>query len=169
MRLIHPFHPRCGAVRCGAVRCGAVRCGAVRCGAVRCGAVRLRSSGPSPVASCLLVDPAPYREAVARGLGGTGRLVTAAALLLALVFAAFVTSGVMDLKLFGFGLVFAVLLDATLVRGIRVPALATLAGRWNWWAPAPLAPLHQRIGVTEHGLEEKPAPARSRTARKHLR
>ena len=93
------------------------------------------------------------REAVARGLGRTGRLVTAAALLLALVFAAFLSSGVTDLKLLGFGLAFAVLLDATLVRGVLVPALVTLAGRWNWWAPAPLVRLHRRVGITENGRE----------------
>jgi putative drug exporter of the RND superfamily len=93
------------------------------------------------------------REAVARGLGRTGRLVTAAAILLALVFAAFISSGVTDLKLLGFGLAFAVLLDATLVRGVLVPALVTLAGRWNWWAPAPLVRLHRRVGITENGRE----------------
>lgn len=126
------------------------------------------------------------REAVARGLGRTGRLVTAAALLLALVFAAFITSGVTDLKLLGFGLACAVLLDATLVRGILVPALITLAGRWNWWAPPLLVRLHERVGFSEQGAEATgtppepepvfvplpapvPVPERSRTQRQPVR
>jgi putative drug exporter of the RND superfamily len=86
---------------------------------------------------------------VAIGLERTGRLVTAAALLLAVVFTAFATSQVAFIKLFGIGLTMAVLVDATLVRAILVPAFMRLAGDANWWAPKPLARLYQRIGFSD--------------------
>jgi RND superfamily putative drug exporter len=86
---------------------------------------------------------------VAAGLERTGRIVTAAALLMALVFAAFATSRVTFIKLFGVGLAMAVLVDATLIRAILVPAFMRLAGDANWWAPAPLRRLYQRIGLSE--------------------
>jgi RND superfamily putative drug exporter len=88
-------------------------------------------------------------EAVARGLERTGRLVTAAAALLAIVFIAFATSGVTFIKLFGVGLTMAVLMDATLIRGTLVPAFMRLAGEANWWAPAPLRRFHDRFGFSE--------------------
>ncbi len=88
-------------------------------------------------------------RAVALGLGRTGRIVTAAALLMAIVFAAMATSQVAFIMLFGTGLTLAVLMDATVVRGILVPAFMKLAGRWNWWAPAPLARLHARVGLSD--------------------
>jgi RND superfamily putative drug exporter len=88
-------------------------------------------------------------RAVAIGLGRTGRIVTAAALLMAIVFAAMASSKVSFMMLFGTGLTLAVLMDATVVRGILVPAFMKLAGRWNWWAPRPLARLHARIGLHE--------------------
>jgi RND superfamily putative drug exporter len=87
--------------------------------------------------------------AVAHGLEKTGRLVSAAAALIAIVFVAFGTSGVTNIKLFGFGLALAVLVDATLVRGVLVPAFMRLAGQWNWWAPPWLRRVHNRIGITE--------------------
>lgn len=90
------------------------------------------------------------RTSVVRGLQRSGRIITAAALVLATVFAAFVTSGVTSIKQLGFGIAFAILLDATVVRGLLVPALMRLMGRANWWAPAPLAALHRRIGLKEH-------------------
>jgi putative drug exporter of the RND superfamily len=74
-------------------------------------------------------------EAVATGLQRSARIITAAALLLAIVFAAFVTSGVTNIKTLGFGVAFAIILDATLVRGLLVPALMRLFGERNWWAP----------------------------------
>jgi RND superfamily putative drug exporter len=92
--------------------------------------------------------------AVAIGLEKTGRLVTAAALLLSITFFAFATSGVTFIKLFGFGLAVAVLVDAFIVRSTLVPALMKLAGNWNWWAPAPLRRLHERFGITESVPEE---------------
>jgi RND superfamily putative drug exporter len=88
-------------------------------------------------------------RAVATGLGRTGRIVTAAALLMAIVFAAIATSGVSFMMLFGTGLTLAVLMDATVVRATLVPAYMRLAGSWNWWAPAPLARLHRKIGLSE--------------------
>jgi uncharacterized membrane protein YdfJ with MMPL/SSD domain len=86
---------------------------------------------------------------VALGLERTGRIVSAAALLLAVIFTAFATSQVTFIKLFGVGLTMAVLVDATLVRGVLVPAFMRLAGDANWWAPAPLRRLYQRIGLSE--------------------
>lgn len=77
-------------------------------------------------------------EAVASGLQKSARIITAAALLLAVVFAAFVTSGVTSIKLLGLGVAFAVLLDATLIRALLVPALMRLFGERNWWAPKSL-------------------------------
>jgi RND superfamily putative drug exporter len=83
--------------------------------------------------------------AVMLGLQRSGRIITAAALILAAVFSAFVTSGVTSMKLIGFGVSFAILLDATIIRALLVPALMRIAGRWNWWAPGPLRRLHERL------------------------
>ena len=88
-------------------------------------------------------------EAVALGLQRSGRIITAAALLLAVVFAAFVTSSVTSIKMLGFGIAFAILLDATVVRGLLVPALMRIAGKYNWWAPRPLRWVHSRIGLKD--------------------
>ena len=77
-------------------------------------------------------------DAVALGLQRSARIITAAAVLLAVVFAAFVTSGVTSIKTMGFGVALAVLLDATLIRGLLVPALMRLFGENNWWAPKAL-------------------------------
>ncbi|GIJ70535.1 MMPL family transporter [Virgisporangium ochraceum] len=84
-------------------------------------------------------------RAVATGLARTGGLITAAALLLAVSFAAFGVSGMSFLKLMGIGLALAVVVDATVIRGLLVPALMRLAGDANWWAPAPLRRLHRRL------------------------
>jgi RND superfamily putative drug exporter len=85
------------------------------------------------------------RLAVVEGVARTGPLVTTAALAVAVVTGALATSGITVLKLLGTGLAVAVLVDATLVRGILVPAFMTVAGRANWWAPAPLARLRSRL------------------------
>jgi len=77
-------------------------------------------------------------ESVATGLQRSARIITAAALLLAVVFAAFITSGVTLIKMMGFGVAFAVLLDATLIRALLVPALMRLFGERNWWSPKAL-------------------------------
>ncbi|MYQ41330.1 putative drug exporter of the RND superfamily [Streptomyces sp. LamerLS-316] len=91
--------------------------------------------------------------AVAFGLERTGRLFTAAALVLAITMAAMATSGLTPLKLLGVGLTLAVVLDATLVRMLLVPAIMKLAGRANWWCPTPLRHLHARFGVSETAAE----------------
>jgi RND superfamily putative drug exporter len=83
-------------------------------------------------------------EAVATGLQRSARIITAAALLLAVVFASFITSGVTSIKTMGFGVALAVILDATIVRGLLVPALMRLFGERNWWAPKSL----QRFTIT---------------------
>jgi len=87
--------------------------------------------------------------AVAFGLQKTGRIMTAAAGVLAVTFIAFSTSQVTFIKLFGVGLTLAILMDATLVRGVLVPAFMRLAGEANWWAPRPLRRLHERFGLSE--------------------
>jgi len=74
-------------------------------------------------------------ESVATGLQRSARIITAAAVLLAVVFAAFISSGVTSIKMMGFGVAFAVLLDATLIRALFVPAIMRLLGERNWWAP----------------------------------
>ena len=74
-------------------------------------------------------------ESVAQGLQKSARIITAAAFILAIVFAAFIVSGVTSIKMMGFGIAFAILLDATLIRAFLVPALMRLFGNLNWWAP----------------------------------
>jgi RND superfamily putative drug exporter len=97
-------------------------------------------------------------RAVALGLERTGRIVTAAAVLIAVVFLAFAASGVTFIKLFGLGLALAVLADAFVIRATLVPAFMRLAGEANWWAPAPLRRLQQRIGLSEHvELDDPPS------------
>ena len=97
------------------------------------------------------------REAVARGLQRTGWLITSAALLLALVVGAFATSKIIFIQELGVGVALAVLMDATLVRGLLVPAMMSLLGAWNWWAPRPLRALWQHARLKE--AEEAPFTA----------
>jgi len=89
------------------------------------------------------------REAVALGLERTGRIVTCAALLFVVAIGAFSTSEIVFIKELGVGTALAVIIDATIVRALLVPSLMRLLGHWNWWAPAPLARLHRRIGIGE--------------------
>ncbi|GAB2918927.1 MMPL family transporter [Micromonospora polyrhachis] len=93
---------------------------------------------------------------VATGLQHTGRIITAAALLLIVVVAGFATGGIMMIKLIGVGMIVAIVVDATLVRALLVPATMRLLGRWNWWAPGPLARFYQRYGIHEFA---EPQPA----------
>jgi uncharacterized membrane protein YdfJ with MMPL/SSD domain len=88
-------------------------------------------------------------EAVALGLERTGRIVTAAALLFSIAIGAFVSSSFVFIKVLGLGTAIAVLLDATIVRGLLVPSLMQLLGQWNWWAPTPLRRLYARIRLDE--------------------
>jgi RND superfamily putative drug exporter len=83
------------------------------------------------------------------GLERTGRIVTAAALLFAVAFGAFLTSQIVITKELGLASAVGVLIDATIVRALLVPALMRLLGRWSWWAPAPLRRLHARIRLSE--------------------
>jgi uncharacterized membrane protein YdfJ with MMPL/SSD domain len=92
------------------------------------------------------------RTAVTEGLTRSGRIVTTAAALIAVTFFAFGTATVSFLQLFGIGAGFAVLIDATLVRAVLVPACQRILGRAAWYAPAPLRRLQTRIGLAEaHG------------------
>jgi uncharacterized membrane protein YdfJ with MMPL/SSD domain len=77
------------------------------------------------------------------------RIVTAAALLFAVAFGAFLTSQIIITKELGLGTAAAVLIDATIIRALLVPSLMQLLGKWNWWAPAPLRRLHARIRLSE--------------------
>lgn len=88
-------------------------------------------------------------ESVAMGLQKSGRIITAAALVLAVSFFAFVTSGVSVMKMMGLGIAFAVLLDATIIRALLVPALMRLFGNLNWWAPKWAKKIYRKVGL-EH-------------------
>jgi RND superfamily putative drug exporter len=90
--------------------------------------------------------------AVRRGLQHTGRVITSAALLMLVVFACFGAAKVGDIEEVGIGLFVAVLVDATIVRCLLVPATMSLLGRWNWWAPRPLRRLYDRYGLRERDL-----------------
>ncbi len=92
--------------------------------------------------------------AVATGVQRTGRIITSAALLLAVVIGAFSTSGIVFMKMIGIGMLVALLVDATIVRSILVPATMKLLGDWNWWAPDGMRRWWER-----HGLREGEAPA----------
>jgi RND superfamily putative drug exporter len=98
-------------------------------------------------------------DAVANGIARTGRVVTAAALLMAVSFATLMAANVSIMRMFGLGLTLAVLADATLVRMMLMPAFMHLLGRYNWWAPKPLRWLHERCGVNETGVAPR-MPAR---------
>ena len=87
--------------------------------------------------------------AVKIGLEKTGRVITSAALLIALVFGAFATGESIDMKVLGVGLAAAIIIDASIVRMLFVPAAMKLMGEWNWWAPAPLRRFHDRFGLSE--------------------
>jgi RND superfamily putative drug exporter len=96
-------------------------------------------------------------ESVALGLARTGRVVTAAALIMSIAFAALIAAQVSFMRIFGLGLTLAVLVDATLVRMALLPAFMHVMGRWNWWAPRPLTRLHQRFGFSEEPGGRGPA------------
>ena len=86
-------------------------------------------------------------ESVALGVGHTGRVITAAALIMSISFAALIAANVSFMRMFGVGLTLAVLVDATLVRMVLVPAFMHVMGKWNWWAPKPLRWLHRRVEI----------------------
>ena len=90
-------------------------------------------------------------EAVVEGIGRTGRLVTSAALILFLGFVSMATAPMVQVKMIATGLGAGILIDATIIRSLLVPAAVALFGRWNWWLPAPMARL----------LRVRPAEART--------
>jgi RND superfamily putative drug exporter len=98
-------------------------------------------------------------RAVAVGLQRTGRIITSAALLLAVVIGAFSTSGIVLMKILGIGMLVALLVDATVVRALLVPATMKLLGNANWWAPGALRRLWERHGFHEGGRARATAPA----------
>jgi RND superfamily putative drug exporter len=89
-------------------------------------------------------------EAVALGIARTGRVVTAAAVVMSISFAALIAAEVSFMRMFGLGLTLAVLADATLVRMVLMPAFMHVMGEWNWWAPKWLSRIHDRFGL-DHG------------------
>ncbi len=90
-------------------------------------------------------------ESVAQGVAHTARVITAAALIMSISFAALIAAQVSFMRMLGLGMTLAVLADATLIRMVLVPAFMHLMGRWNWWAPGPLARLAQRFEISENG------------------
>jgi uncharacterized membrane protein YdfJ with MMPL/SSD domain len=98
-------------------------------------------------------------RAVSTGVQKTGRIITSAALLLGVVIGAFSFSGVLFMKMIGVGMLVALLIDATVVRALLVPATMKLLGRWNWWAPAPMVRWWERHGFREEGPAEPPTGA----------
>ena len=103
---------------------------------------------------------APNARAVAQGLERTGRIVTAAAVVMVAAFSGFVAGRIVGLQEFGMGLAVAILVDATIVRALLVPSLMALFGRWNWWLPERVARV---IRVAPSPLEQ-PRPAAARAA-----
>ena len=97
---------------------------------------------------------------VALGIERTGRLITGAALIMATVFFSFGLAEAVVIKAIGLGMGLAVLVDATIIRALLVPATMRLMGDWNWWAPKPLARLHRRLGLSENTIDA-PDPALS--------
>ncbi|WP_239164727.1 MMPL family transporter, partial [Actinoplanes palleronii] len=102
---------------------------------------------------------ATTEEAVTTGLTRTGRVISAAALLLIVVTGAFALSTVTTMRFVGVGMIIALVLDATVVRMLLVPAVLALLGNAAWWAPGPLRRLQERVGLAEHAGEESLAVA----------
>jgi uncharacterized membrane protein YdfJ with MMPL/SSD domain len=96
--------------------------------------------------------------AVAAGMQRTGRIITSLALLLVIVIGGFATGGVSFIKMIGLGMIVAIVVDATIVRALLVPATMRLLGRANWWAPGPLARVYRRYGLREEHPDAAPAP-----------
>jgi len=103
-----------------------------------------RPALPSAAQACAAND-----NSVALGLARTARVITAAALVMSISFAALIPAQVSFMRMFGIGLTLAVLVDATVVRMVLLPAFMHILGRWCWWAPTPLAWAHERFGISE--------------------
>jgi RND superfamily putative drug exporter len=100
-----------------------------------------------------------HEQAVRHGVQRTGGLITAAAVILAVVMVAIGTSRVTNTKMLGLGIALAVLMDAMIVRSLLVPAVMRLTGRATWWAPAPLRRFHRRFGLSEGETAPASTPA----------
>jgi putative drug exporter of the RND superfamily len=107
------------------------------------------SGAAGPATSDIGRTRADNDESVALGLARTGRVITAAALVMSISFAALMAAHVSFMRMFGLGLTLAVLVDATLVRMVLVPAFIHVLGTWTWWAPKPLVWLHQHLGIND--------------------
>ena len=103
-------------------------------------------------------------ESVALGNARSGRVVTAAAVVMSISFAALIAAQVSFMRMFGLGLTLAILVDATLVRMVLLPAFMHVMGEWNWWAPKWMTKLHDRFGI-EDGLVAKQPTASASTIR----
>ena len=103
------------------------------------------------------------RQSVAEGLSKTAGVITGAALIMVIVFAAFALADVLTIKAIGVGMAIAVAVDATIIRVLLVPATMRLMGRWNWWAPGFMARIADRLGFShvedEEPVEREPRPA----------
>lgn len=104
-------------------------------------------------------------ESVALGLARTGRVITAAALVMSISFAGLIAAQVSFMRWFGVGMTLAVLMDATLVRMVLVPAFMHVLGQWSWWAPRRLARLHERFGISEAAAAKPSTPAHPTSGR----
>lgn len=116
-----------------------------------------RPAAPNPAEAHAAND-----ESVALGVARTGRVITAAALVMSMSFAALIAAHVSFMRMFGLGLTLAVAADATLVRVVLVPAFMHVMGSWNWWAPKPLVWLHERFGISEGAAVEHGAKTAGR-------
>jgi RND superfamily putative drug exporter len=88
-------------------------------------------------------------NSVALGIARTGRVITAAALVMSISLAALIAAHVSFMRMFGLGLTLAILADATLVRMVLVPAFMHVMGQWNWWAPKWMTAVHERLGLSD--------------------
>jgi RND superfamily putative drug exporter len=131
----------------------------------------LASGAAGPTASERVRTRADNDESVALGIARTGRVITAAALVMSISFAALIAAHVSFMRMFGLGLTLAVLADATLVRMVLVPAFMHVLGQWNWWAPSWLAWLHRRLGFDDGhaaATAQQPIDAGQDPPSKHL-
>jgi hypothetical protein len=113
----------------------------------------------TPPSFMLIFGNEDNRSSVALGIERTGRLITGAALIMATVFFSFGLAEAIVIKAIGLGMGLAVLVDATIVRALLVPATMRLMGHWNWWAPKPLARLHRRLGLSESAIDAADPPS----------
>jgi len=114
----------------------------------------LESGAARPARPSAELADAANDDSVAHGVARTGRVITAAALVMSMSFAALIAAHVSFMRMFGLGLTLAVFADATLVRMVLVPAFMHVMGRWNWWAPKSLVWLHDRFGISEGHVQE---------------